>query len=86
MLWAAELVYLLGGGPTCIMLHKLKELESSNRAKQKYLTIISHDLINPFNVMMGYSTLLKEEYSKISDGERKRFEGRTLNQRRFSDD
>ncbi len=56
-----------------LMLNKLKELESSNRAKQKFLTIISHDLINPFNVMMGYSTLLKEEYSKISDGERKKF-------------
>lgn len=56
-----------------LMVDKLRELESSNRAKQKYLTIISHDLINPFNVMMGYSTLLKEEYNKITDGERQKF-------------
>lgn len=38
-----------------------KELADSNQLKNKVFSIISHDLINPFNILKGFSELLLEK-------------------------
>jgi len=38
-------------------------LEENNATKDKFLTIISHDLLSPFNVLIGFSDLLVESFN-----------------------
>lgn len=40
------------------------ELMQSNQSKDKILSIISHDLVSPFNVLIGTSELLMEDLDK----------------------
>jgi len=51
----------------------VKELKTSNATKDKLFSIIAHDLRNPFNVIFGYTDLLKEDYDDYSEDERKQF-------------
>ncbi len=48
-------------------------LEKSDKNKQRLLGILAHDLINPFNVILGYTKLLDEDYASFSKNERKQF-------------
>ena len=44
-----------------------------NITKDKFFSIISHDLKNPFNAILGFSTILSEDYNSLTDNEIKEF-------------
>jgi PAS domain S-box-containing protein len=47
-----------------------KELSESNNAKDKFFSIIAHDLKNPFFGIIGLSDLLREDFPDLNDEER----------------
>ncbi len=55
-----------------------EELQKINSTKDKFFSIIAHDLRNPFNALIGFSDLLTENYESYTDAERKEII-RTLN-------
>ena len=49
------------------------ELEILNKTKDKFFSIIAHDLRSPFNALIGLSNLLSSSYDHLSDEDRKNF-------------
>jgi PAS domain S-box-containing protein len=45
-------------------------LRESNLTKDKFFNIIAHDLKNPFNAIIGFSTLLSDEWNEFTDEDR----------------
>jgi len=56
---------------------RLKENEARlaeiNKTKDKFFSIIAHDLRNPFNSLLGFSNLLMEEVEKYKDSDIKMY-------------
>lgn len=48
-----------------------KKLEDLNFTKDRFFSIIAHDLRSPFTSILGFSRLMHEEYDDFSDDERK---------------
>jgi signal transduction histidine kinase len=48
-------------------------MEKHQRFKEKFITILAHDVINPFNSLIGFSTILREDFNVISEREKKEY-------------
>jgi PAS domain S-box-containing protein len=52
-----------------------RELEELNRNKDTFFSIIAHDLRSPFNSIIGFSNLMKEDVNSLSANEIKEYAG-----------
>lgn len=52
---------------------RTKELEEANATKDRFFSIIAHDLRSPFNGLIGFTDLLSESYDELSEDEKKEF-------------
>ncbi|PLW98120.1 MAG: hypothetical protein C0593_06485 [Marinilabiliales bacterium] len=49
------------------------ELQKSNNEKDKFFSIIAHDLKSPFNAIIGFADILKNDYDSFTEDEKKLF-------------
>lgn len=50
-----------------------KKLEDLNAVKDTFFRLIAHDLKTPFNAIFGYTEILKEDFSELSDDEKLKY-------------
>ena len=64
--------YRMSNNYFSIIKNKNAELLQINATKDKFFSIIAHDLKNPFNIILGYSDLLKTEYYDFKEDQRRK--------------
>ncbi|MDM8561570.1 hybrid sensor histidine kinase/response regulator [Candidatus Parabeggiatoa sp. HSG14] len=52
---------------------KIEELKQANASKDKFFSIIAHDLINPFNSLIGLLELLAHQNEQLSEEDKDKF-------------
>lgn len=45
------------------------DLKASNDTKDKFISIIAHDILNPLGVILGFSDIIKNNYHKLAEKE-----------------
>lgn len=55
--------------------HYAEEMKNMNLSKDKFFSIIAHDLRGPFNGLLGFSTVLLEELHELTSAEIKEYIG-----------
>ena len=51
----------------------IKKLKELNTTKDKFFSLVSHDLRSPFNSILGFVQLLRDEYSSLTEEEIKQY-------------
>jgi signal transduction histidine kinase/Flp pilus assembly protein TadD len=54
---------------------RTRELEQANTAKDRFFSIIAHDLKSPFNGLLGLTNILHEDFDILSENEKREFSG-----------
>ena len=50
-----------------------RQLEESNISKDKFFSILAHDLKSPFHALLGYSEILRTDFDQLGNEERRKF-------------
>lgn len=51
--------------------HSLKNVEELNASKDRFITVLSHDLRSPFQGLLGITKILESEYDSFNDKEKR---------------
>jgi len=54
---------------------RTRDLEEANLSKDRFFSIIAHDLKSPFNGLLGLTNILDEDFDVLSEKEKKEFAG-----------